>query len=356
MQKYKAFRIGAGAPTSSYLSAQKLIEVAKRTNADAIHPGYGFLSESHAFASEVIRNNIIFVGPTPEAMMIMGQKHNAKKLMAAANVPVIPGYHGDSQDLEKFVVSARQAGYPVMIKAVAGGGGKGMRTVLSEEGLRDALRNASSEAHASFGDGQCLLEKLVENSRHIEVQVFGDRFGNAVHLMERDCSTQRRHQKLLEESPAPGLPDEVRRGIWDAGVRAAKAVKYVGAGTVEFLVDPKTMQFYFLEMNTRLQVEHTVTEMITGLDLVEWQLRVAVGEKLPLSQSEIEERARGVFAVEARVCAEKAERTRFAPSVGVLSSLVLPKESSQVRVDSGVRAKVFFFKKRACCFLVLTCL
>ena len=212
-----------------------------------------------------------------------------------------------------------------------------MRTVHSDTELKQALESASSEAKASFGDGQCLLEKLVVGARHIEVQVFGDQHGGAVHLFERDCSTQRRHQKLLEESPAPGIAQATRQAMWDAAVRAAHAVKYVGAGTIEFLLEPRSQAFYFLEMNTRLQVEHTVTEMVTGLDLVEWQLRVAAGEKLPLSQSEIERRGKGKYAVEARICAERAERGRFAPSAGVLSTLVLPAESPHVRVDAGVR-------------------
>jgi 3-methylcrotonyl-CoA carboxylase alpha subunit len=335
----EAVRIGAAAPSASYLNMNKLLEVAKKTQADAIHPGYGFLSENSTFAAEVVKHGLVFVGPTAQSMTVMGQKHNAKQMMIDAEVPVIPGYHGAGQNVEDFLKAARKTSYPVMLKAVSGGGGKGMRTVHSEAELRQALESAASEAKASFGDGQCLLEKLVVGARHIEVQVFGDQHGGAVHLFERDCSTQRRHQKLLEESPAPGIPQSVRQAMWDAAVRATKAVKYVGAGTIEFLLDPSTHEFYFLEMNTRLQVEHTVTEMVTGLDLVEWQLRVAAGEPLPLSQAEIERRGAGRYAVEARICAERAERTRFAPSAGVLSALVLPVTAPGVRVDAGVRER-----------------
>ncbi len=318
--------------TPSYLDAAAIVAAAKAAGAEALHPGYGFLSENADFAEYCALEGIVFVGPSPEAMRAMGLKSTAKALMARTGAPVLPGYHGDNQTPKFLKERAYQVGYPVLIKAIAGGGGRGIRRVDNHVEFETALESAQREAQAAFGDSRVLIEKLILAPRHIEVQIFGDTHGNVVHLYERDCSLQRRRQKLIEESPAPGLPAPTRRAMTDAAVAAAKSVGYVGAGTVEFIVDASKGLgrdcFFFLEMNTRLQVEHPVTEALLGLDLVEWQLRVAAGEKLPLRQEEIVPRG---AAVEARVNAEDPE-TGFLPSPGRLRALRL----EGVRVDSGV--------------------
>ena len=332
----RAVRIGPGPAAESYLRADRVIEAALATGAQAIHPGYGFLSENAAFAEIVAEAGLRFIGPSPEAIRAMGLKDAARKLAAAAGAPVIPGYDGEDQDPKLLAREADRIGYPVMIKARAGGGGKGMRAVERPADFADALTGAVAEAKASFGDGAVLIEKRIVAPRHIEVQVFGDDHGGLVHLYERDCSLQRRHQKVIEEAPAPGVDAQMRAALTEAALAVARAVRYSGAGTVEFIADAsegvRPDRFYFLEMNTRLQVEHPVTERITGLDLVEWQLRVAAGEPLPLTQEEIPLKG---WAVEARIYAEDPAK-EFAPSVGRLSRLDLP--ADQIRVDAGVEA------------------
>ena len=330
-----AVHIGASPAPDSYLKIDAILAAARQTGAQAIHPGYGFLSENAEFADASAAAGLIFVGPPASAIRAMGLKDQAKVLMAKAGVPVVPGYLGEDQSAARLAEEAQKTGYPVLIKAVAGGGGKGMRRVESRSEFATALEGAKREAKAAFGDDRVLIEKYVLRPRHIEMQVFGDSHGNAVHLFERDCSLQRRHQKVIEEAPAPGMPAAMRKRMGDAAVKAAKAVGYVGAGTVEFIADAshglKADGFWFMEMNTRLQVEHPVTEAVTGLDLVEWQLRVAAGEKLPLAQSEI--RLSG-HAIEARLYAEDPQH-EFLPSTGTLERLRLP--DKYVRVDSGVR-------------------
>jgi 3-methylcrotonyl-CoA carboxylase alpha subunit len=326
--------IGPGPAAESYLRGDRIIAAAKATGVQAIHPGYGFLAENADFAEAVRKAGLTFIGPSPEAMRRMGGKAEAKALASAAGVPVVPGYAGEKQDARTLAREARRIGYPVLIKAVAGGGGRGMRLVEREEDLAAALESAVREAEAAFGDGRVLLEKLVASPRHIEVQVFGDRHGNVVHLYERDCSLQRRNQKVIEEAPAPGMPEALRTRMCEAAVACARAVEYEGAGTVEFLVEGGTLDadppWYFIEMNTRLQVEHPVTEAITGLDLVEWQLRVAAGEPLPLRQDEI---AMAGHAIEARLNAEDPARD-FLPSTGRLVRFELH-GSEGVRIDAG---------------------
>ncbi len=331
----EAVHIGPSPARESYLVADKILKAAKDTGADAIHPGYGFLSENADFARACAKAGIIFVGPSPEAIDAMGLKDRAKALMEKAGVPVTPGYHGDNQDPAYLKDQADAIGYPVLIKAVAGGGGKGMRRVEKATDFAAALESCKREAAASFGDENVLIEKYIANPRHIEVQVFGDSRGRVIHLYERDCSLQRRHQKVLEEAPAPGMTPDVRAAMCSAAVRAAEAVNYVGAGTVEFIVDGsgalRTDGFYFMEMNTRLQVEHPVTEMVTGLDLVELQLRVAAGGSVP-AQDDV---SLSGHAIEARLYAEDPG-TGFLPSTGPLTQLDLPPESWNIRVDSGV--------------------
>jgi 3-methylcrotonyl-CoA carboxylase alpha subunit len=333
----EAHAIGPAPARESYLVIDKIIAVAKAAKADCIHPGYGFLSERAEFAEACGAAGIVFVGPPPGAIRAMGLKGEAKALMAKANVPVLPGYHGDKQDPKFLKQKAYETGYPVLIKAAAGGGGKGMRRVDKQIDFDQALEAAKREAEASFGNPDVLIEKYVASPRHIEVQVFADSHGNIVHLFERDCSAQRRHQKVIEEAPAPGMPDDVRAHITKAAIEAARAVNYVGAGTVEFLADGskglRADAIWFLEMNTRLQVEHPVSELITGTDLVHWQFLVAAGEKLPLPQEKI--RING-HAVEARIYAEDAARG-FLPSTGKLAALRFP-SGNGIRVDSGVEA------------------
>jgi 3-methylcrotonyl-CoA carboxylase alpha subunit len=325
----RAFPIGPAAARDSYLNIPRIIETALAAGAEAIHPGYGFLSENPAFADACVRAGILFVGPPAAAMRAMGSKASAKALMEQTDVPLLPGYHGERQDADFLADQAARIGFPVVIKAVAGGGGRGMRVVTSAADFTAALGSARQEAASSFGDDRVLIERYLQRPRHIEVQVFADTHGNAVHLFERDCSAQRRHQKVLEEAPAPGLGDAQRQAMGAAAVAAAKAVGYVGAGTIEFVAEGDG--FFFLEMNTRLQVEHPVTEMVTGFDLVEWQLRVAAGEPLPVTQSAIPLNG---HAIEARIYAEDPARD-FAPSVGRLALFRTPPESGWVRVDTG---------------------
>ncbi len=330
----EAVRIGPAAAAESYLRGEAIVAAALATGAEAVHPGYGFLSENAGFAEAVGAAGLVWIGPPPAAIRAMGLKDAAKARMEAAGVPVVPGYHGAEQDPRFLAGCAAEIGYPVLIKARAGGGGKGMRLVERAEDFAEALESAAREAASSFGDGAVLVEKFVATPRHIEVQVFADAHGGAVHLFERDCSLQRRHQKVIEEAPAPGMTADMRAEMGAAAVRAAQAVGYVGAGTVEFIADAseglRPDRFYFMEMNTRLQVEHPVTEAVCGVDLVEWQLRVASGEPLPLRQEAL--RLDG-WAVEARLYAEDAA-AGFLPATGRLRRLRLP---SSVRVDAGVR-------------------
>src|SRR4051795_1435799 len=319
----EAVHIGGSAPKESYLRWERIIDAAKATGAQAIHPGYGFLSENEAFAAACAQAGLVFIGPPPSAIKAMGLKAEAKQLMEKARVPLGPGYHGANQDPALLQREADRIGYPVLIKASAGGGGKGMRMVEKAGDFAGALASCQREAINSFGDDAVLIEKYVQRPRHIEIQVFGDTRGNYVYLFERDCSVQRRHQKVLEEAPAPGMSDTMRRQMGDAAVAAARAVNYVGAGTVEFIVEQRAegeMNFFFMEMNPRLQVEHPVTEAITGLDLVEWQLRVASGEALPLRQEEVPRRG---HAMEARLYAEDPGEN-FRPSTGRLIRVAYP--------------------------------
>jgi 3-methylcrotonyl-CoA carboxylase alpha subunit len=352
----EAVHIGGSAPRDSYLQWQRILDAAKATGAQAIHPGYGFLSENEAFANACAEAGLVFIGPPASAILAMGLKAESKRLMEKAGVPLVPGYHGADQDPHMLQHEADRIGYPVLIKASAGGGGKGMRAVEKAEDFAAALASCKREAINSFGSDAVLVEKYAQRPRHIEIQVFGDTHGNCVYLFERDCSVQRRHQKVLEEAPAPGMTPELRQQMGLAAVAAARAVNYVGAGTVEFIVEQPPeggMRFYFMEMNTRLQVEHPVTEAITGLDLVEWQLRVASGEPLPLKQEDL--RIHG-HAIEARICAETPDN-QFLPATGRLDVYRLPTSTEflpplplgegrgegspaapqPVRVDSGVR-------------------
>lgn len=339
----EAVHIGGAAARDSYLRIDAVIDAARRTGAQAIHPGYGFLSENEAFAAACASAGLVFIGPPVEAIRAMGSKSAAKSLMEHANVPLVPGYHGAEQAPEFLQAQADEIGYPVLLKASAGGGGKGMRVVESAADFKAALASCQREAQSSFGDDRVLLEKYLTRPRHIEIQVFADTHGNCLYLFERDCSVQRRHQKVLEEAPAPGMTEQRRRAMGEAAVAAAQAVGYVGAGTVEFIAN-QDGSFYFMEMNTRLQVEHPVTEMITGLDLVEWQLRVAAGAPLPLRQEEL--RLHG-HALEARVYAENPDNN-FLPSTGTLKYLRTPaavafergahgSDPAPVRIDAGVR-------------------
>jgi 3-methylcrotonyl-CoA carboxylase alpha subunit len=340
----EAILIGPAAAKDSYLRGDRIIAAAKTTGAQAIHPGYGFLSENAEFAEACAAAGLVFIGPPGASMRAMGSKSAAKQLMEGAGVPLVPGYHGDAQDPELLQSEANRIGYPVLLKASAGGGGKGMRVVERSEDFQAALASCKREAASSFGDDKVLVEKYLTRPRHIEIQVFADTHGNCVYLHERDCSVQRRHQKVLEEAPAPGMPPERRAAMGEAAVAAARAVGYVGAGTVEFIAN-QDGSFYFMEMNTRLQVEHPVTEMITDTDLVEWQLRVAAGQALPKQQHEL---AIHGHAIEARVYAENPEKG-FLPSIGTLRCMDTPRhvafelgkdgdDPAGVRIDSGVRA------------------
>ncbi|MFP4004245.1 MAG: acetyl/propionyl/methylcrotonyl-CoA carboxylase subunit alpha, partial [Alphaproteobacteria bacterium] len=331
-----AAAIGPAPAAESYLNTKRILKAAAETGAEAIHPGYGFLSENAEFAEAAGQAGLTFIGPPPAAIRAMGRKDEAKRLMDQAGVPVVPGYHGEGQDPEHLAAKAADIGFPVLIKAVAGGGGKGMRRVDKADGFAGALQGAMREAKAAFGDDRVLIEKFVLKPRHIEIQVFADRHGGVVHLFERDCSLQRRHQKVIEEAPAPGLPDSMRTAMGKAACEAARAIGYEGAGTVEFIAGSEgglsADKFWFMEMNTRLQVEHPVTEMITAEDLVEWQVRVAAGEPLPVRQEEL---AIHGHAVEARLYAENPQKN-FLPATGTLHHLHFPPEGPHLRIDTGV--------------------
>ncbi|MDE0876148.1 MAG: acetyl/propionyl/methylcrotonyl-CoA carboxylase subunit alpha [Porticoccaceae bacterium] len=327
----EAVYIGPAPSNESYLVVDNLIQAAIDSGAQAIHPGYGFLSENAEFCRQCAAHNISFIGPPVEAILAMGSKSAAKTIMADAGVPLVPGYHGEDQSSNTLKLEANKIGYPVLLKAAAGGGGKGMRSVFSEAEFESALESAKREAISSFNDDIMLVEKYLLKPRHVEIQIFCDRHHNAVYLFERDCSVQRRHQKVIEEAPAPGMTQTLRQQMGDAAIKAAQAINYEGAGTVEFLLDSEG-NFFFMEMNTRLQVEHPVTEMITGQDLVEWQLIVSAGGHLPSSQSELKING---HAFEARIYAEDPDQD-FLPSTGKLNLLQPPNESPNVRVDTGV--------------------
>lgn len=328
----ESFYLGGSAPADSYLKASAIIDIAKQSGAQAIHPGYGFLSENADFARMCEQSGISFVGPTADAIDSMGSKSAAKEIMGAANVPLVPGYHGDAQDDKRLVDEANKMGFPLLIKAAYGGGGKGMRIVEGSDEVLEAIQSARREAISSFGNDKLLMERYLRQPRHVEVQVFADTQGNCIYLSDRDCSIQRRHQKVVEEAPAPGLSDALRVKMGEAAVAAAKAIDYRGAGTVEFLLDTDG-SFYFMEMNTRLQVEHPVTEMVTGQDLVKWQLMVASGSELPLTQEEV--RIHG-HSFEVRIYAEDPQND-FLPASGKLNFLREPEQSKHVRIDSGIR-------------------
>lgn len=328
----EAVHIGPSPSSESYLKSDVILQAAKDTGAEAIHPGYGFLSENAAFSAACKKAKITFIGPSEKAITAMGLKDGAKEIMDTAGVPIVPGYQGETQDPAFLKEQADTIGYPVLIKAVAGGGGKGMRLVEKEEDFLDLLGNCQREGQASFGNGHVLIEKYITKPRHIEVQVFGDTHGNVVHLFERDCSLQRRHQKVVEEAPAPGISESVRKELGAAAVKAAKAINYHGAGTIEFIFDCETDEFYFMEMNTRLQVEHPVTEMITGQNLVEWQLRVAFGEELPCTQDEL---SIDGHAFEVRLYAEDPSQN-FMPQTGKVQTFDYPVFAENMRVDTGV--------------------
>jgi len=327
----QAVNVGPAEAAKSYLNVDAILQAAKDTGADGVHPGYGFFSENADFADAVRAAGMIFIGPPSQAIRDMGAKDNAKAIMEEANVPIVPGYYGADQSLDLFKSECEKIGYPVLLKAALGGGGKGMRVVNSANELEGGIAGAKRESLAAFGDDRLLIEKYLTNTRHVEVQVFADSHGNCVHLFERDCSLQRRHQKIIEEAPAPGLSDETRKNMGEAAVRAAKAVNYEGAGTVEFLLSSDG-HFYFMEMNTRLQVEHPVSELITGTDLVEWQLRVASGEALALSQDEI---ICSGHAIEARLYAEDPSNG-FMPAPGPIHHLIWPETGDGMRIDTGV--------------------
>jgi 3-methylcrotonyl-CoA carboxylase alpha subunit len=329
----EAYCIGPAPVRESYLRTETIIETALKSGAEAIHPGYGFLSENADFAEACAHAGLVFIGPPASAIRAMGDKSGAKALMEKAGVPLVPGYHGEDQSLEHLAAAAETIGYPVLIKASAGGGGKGMRVVERASDFPAQLAGAKREAKSSFGDDRVLIERYLPRPRHVEIQVFADGHGHCVHLFERDCSIQRRHQKVIEEAPAPGLAEELRNRMGGAAIAAARAIGYRGAGTVEFLLD-RDGRFYFMEMNTRLQVEHPVTELITGQDLVEWQLRVAAGDPLPVGQDDLSVRG---HAIEARIYAEDPARD-FLPSVGQLHHLRFPDSEAALRIDSGVRA------------------
>ncbi|MFJ7308866.1 acetyl-CoA carboxylase biotin carboxylase subunit [Peribacillus frigoritolerans] len=326
----EAYCIGPHLSTKSYLNMTNLFSVAQVTNADAIHPGYGFLAENAEFATQCVENNIIFIGPSPEAISKMGAKAVARETMEAAGVPIVPGTDGIIEDFEEALSTARSIGYPVIVKATAGGGGKGMRVAESEDALKKAITMAQQEAETAFGNAGVYLEKYIEEPRHIEIQIMGDSYGNVVHLGERDCSIQRRHQKLIEEAPSPALDEELRTKMGEAALKAAKAVQYSGAGTIEFLLD-KHKNFYFMEMNTRIQVEHPVTELITGIDLIKEQLLVASGHRLSIRQEDI---TMNGWAIECRINAENPDKN-FMPSPGKVGNY-LPPGGLGVRVDSAV--------------------
>ncbi len=328
----EALHIGASSPKESYLNADVLIQAALTSQADAIHPGYGFLSENASFAGRVASAHLTFIGPSADSIRAMGDKAESKIRMKQAGVPTVPGFEGLESESD-FKNAAQEIGYPVLVKAAAGGGGKGMRVVNQAEELKEAIESARGEALNAFGDERLLVEKYIPNAHHIEFQIFGDQHGHIVHLFERECSTQRRYQKIIEETPSPLLTPELRKQMGDAAVNAARAVNYYNAGTIEFIFDPSLSTFYFLEMNTRLQVEHPITELTTGLDLVQWQIRVAAGERFPYSQEQLTQRG---HAIECRVYAEDPANG-FLPSTGKLLQFIEPRGPG-IRVDSGFRA------------------
>lgn len=327
-----AYFIGEAPPRESYLNIETLLEVARKAGCDSVHPGYGFLSEREVFAQAVLDAGLMWIGPSPHAIAQMGVKTTARSIMQAAGVPVVPGYQSDDASVDTLIEQAHNVGFPLMVKAAGGGGGKGIRIVREASDLSEAILGAQNEAQKAFNDPRLFLERYIENGRHIEVQIIGDTYGNIVHLYERDCSTQRRHQKIIEESPSPFLTEEERAEIGRIAVQAGRAVNYVNAGTVEMIATPQH-EFYFLEMNTRLQVEHPVTEMVTGIDLVKWQLQVASGEALPLTQEQISQRG---HAIECRVYAEDP-RNHFLPAIGTIQHFA-PPVSPNVRVDSGIQS------------------
>ena len=331
-QAEEAIHIGPAAPRESYLNMEKIIAAAKRANADAIHPGYGFLSENASFAAAVASAGLTFIGPSADSIRAMGDKAESKTRMKEAGVPTVPGYEGLESEND-FAHAAKEIGYPVLVKAAAGGGGKGMRVVNTEDELSEAIESARGEALNAFGDDRLLIEKYIANAHHIEFQVFGDQHGNLLHLFERECSVQRRHQKIIEETPSPLLTPQMREQMGEAAVKAARAVNYYNAGTVEFIFDPDLSTFYFLEMNTRLQVEHPITELVTGLDLVHWQIRVAAEERFPFNQSHFTQRG---HAIECRLYAEDPENG-FLPSTGKLLQFIEPRRPG-IRLDSGFTA------------------
>lgn len=325
----EAILLGEAAPKESYLNVDKLINAATQTQADAIHPGYGFLSENASFAAAVDSAKLTFIGPSADSIRAMGDKAESKIKMKQTGVPTVPGFEG-LESVKDFKKAAKEIGYPVLVKAAAGGGGKGMRVVNEESELSEAIESANREALNSFGDERLLIEKYLADAHHIEFQVFGDKHGNLIHLFERECSVQRRHQKIIEETPSPLLTPKIREGMGQAAVNAAKAVNYYNAGTIEFIFDPKTSQYYFLEMNTRLQVEHPVTELVAGIDLLQWQIRIAAGEKFPFTQSDFTQRG---HAIECRVYAEDPANG-FLPSTGKLLQFIEP-NGPGIRVDAG---------------------
>ncbi len=329
----ESYLLGGGPLKDTYLNQELLIDICKKSGADAIHPGYGFLSENAGFARKVSAAGIKFIGPSPESMILMGDKIGSKREMEKIGIPLIPGYHGDNQDAENLFAEAKKIGYPVLIKASAGGGGKGMRIVSSDADFHDGLASAKREAMSAFGDDKVLIEKYIQNPRHIEIQVMSDTHGNHLHLFERECSIQRRHQKIIEESPAPALNDKLRVEMGEVATKITRNINYEGAGTIEFIFDgDRPGNFYFLEMNTRLQVEHPVTEMVTGLDLVAMQIAVAKGEKLSLTQSDIKQRG---HSFEMRIYAENPDAD-FLPSIGTLERVYFPRRP-HTRLDSGYR-------------------
>lgn len=330
----EAVLIGPAPAKESYLNIEKIINVAKQTDADAIHPGYGFLSENAAFARACEENNITFIGPSSKAIRAMGSKMLAKKIMQKANIPLLAGYFNQKQLLTAYKKAAQKIGYPVLLKASAGGGGKGMRIINNEEEFFSAWNSAKREALVSFGNDEMILEKFLPDCRHVEVQILGDHSGSYVSLFERDCSVQRRQQKIIEEAPAPNISENLRNKLAEVGIAAAKAINYSNAGTIEFLLDTNN-HFYFTEMNTRIQVEHPVTEMITGIDIVEWQLRIAAGEKIPIAQKNI---VKNGHAFEARIYAEDSENN-FLPVTGKITQFKMPETNNTIRIDSGVQEK-----------------
>jgi len=334
----EAYFLGPSDARQSYLNVDAVLDVAKRSGCDALHPGYGFLSENQTLAAACADHGVTFVGPSAEAISLMGDKASAKRIATEHGVPLVPGYFGEDQADETLCLQAKTIGFPVMLKATRGGGGRGMRVVDAPEQLMAAIETCRREALNSFGDDTLMIERYLRRPRHVEIQIFGDQHGNVVYLFERDCSIQRRHQKVVEESPAPGLSAQLRVSLGEAAVRLARAVGYVGAGTVEFILD-ESHDFYFLEMNTRLQVEHGVTEMVTGLDLVRWQILVSRGQPLPLKQSELSTQG---HCFEVRLCAERPQK-KFLPAVGQIESFDLPSheefQGSDVRIDAGVRAQ-----------------